>query len=207
MLPGKWREQQRPRRDVKIGQVEEFSRQLASVADMDEVLATTLHACREVFSGTAVFVMLLDETGERLYTVASARLPGFGRRLGGAGWRGADRRGRGAEAAGPRDAYGPRAFVRARARTPRAATEAAGENESSGCRVCTTSRARSSTPMLAHRKLVGVLCLQSEVPGAFQAADECVVSILANQVAMAMASLPSVRDRAGGAAVGRAAHA
>jgi hypothetical protein len=45
------------------------------------------------------------------------------------------------------------------------------------------------TPMLAHRRLVGVLCLQSEQPGAFQAADECVVGILASQVAMALATL------------------
>jgi class 3 adenylate cyclase len=45
------------------------------------------------------------------------------------------------------------------------------------------------TPMLAYRRLVGMLCLQSEVPGAFQAADECVAGILANQVAMAMATL------------------
>ena len=45
------------------------------------------------------------------------------------------------------------------------------------------------TPMLAHRELVGVLCLQSDIPGTFQSADECVAGILANQVAMAMAAL------------------
>jgi adenylate cyclase len=45
------------------------------------------------------------------------------------------------------------------------------------------------TPMLAHRQLVGVLCLQSETPGAFQSSDECVTSILANQVAMIMVSM------------------
>ena len=44
-------------------------------------------------------------------------------------------------------------------------------------------------PMLAYRQLVGVLCLQSEQPGAFQSADECVVGILANQVAMALTAL------------------
>ncbi len=41
-------------------------------------------------------------------------------------------------------------------------------------------------PMLAARKLVGVICLQSHEAGAFQAADECVVGIMANQVALAM---------------------
>jgi adenylate cyclase len=34
-----------------------------------------------------------------------------------------------------------------------------------------------------------VICLQSHEPGAFQAADECVVGILASYVAMAMAAL------------------
>jgi hypothetical protein len=45
--------------------------------------------------------------------------------------------------------------------------------------------------MLAHRKLIGMLCMQSESPGAFQSADECVASILASQVGMAMAAMPS----------------
>jgi hypothetical protein len=47
------------------------------------------------------------------------------------------------------------------------------------------------TPMLAHRQLVGMLCLQSETPGAFQSADECVAGILASQTAMALTGLPS----------------
>jgi len=43
--------------------------------------------------------------------------------------------------------------------------------------------------MLAYHQLVGVLCLQSPQPGAFQAIDECVAGIIANQTAMAMAML------------------
>jgi hypothetical protein len=43
--------------------------------------------------------------------------------------------------------------------------------------------------MLAARRLVGVLALQSEAVGAFQAADECLVGIMASQVAMAMTAL------------------
>jgi hypothetical protein len=50
------------------------------------------------------------------------------------------------------------------------------------------------TPMLAHRKLVGMLCFQSDALGAFQAADECVASIVASHVGMAMAGL--LRDDA-----------
>jgi putative methionine-R-sulfoxide reductase with GAF domain len=44
-------------------------------------------------------------------------------------------------------------------------------------------------PMLAYHQLEGVLCLQSERPGAFQAADECVAGILANQAAVVIATV------------------
>jgi hypothetical protein len=45
------------------------------------------------------------------------------------------------------------------------------------------------TPMLASRQLVGVLALESESAGAFQAADECLAGIMASQVAMAIAAV------------------
>jgi len=62
------------------------------------------------------------------------------------------------------------------------------------------------TPMLAHRKLVGVICMQSHEPGAFQAADECVVGILATQVAMTIAALGVIeRPAAAPAPLGPAA--
>ena len=52
-------------------------------------------------------------------------------------------------------------------------------------------------PMLAARQLVGVICLQSHEPGAFQATDEAVMGIVASQVAVAMARLkPAAAPRA-----------
>jgi hypothetical protein len=53
----------------------------------------------------------------------------------------------------------------------------------------TSIQSQLIVPMLAFRQLVGVICLQSHETGAFKAADESVVGILANQVAMAMAQL------------------
>jgi len=44
-------------------------------------------------------------------------------------------------------------------------------------------------PMLTQRQLVGVLCLQSNLAGAFVASDECVAGILASQVAASLAAL------------------
>ena len=65
-------------RDLKIERVEEFSRRFAEASDMDEVLSTTLTACAELLGYPHVFVMLVDESGERLYTVASTGFPSSG---------------------------------------------------------------------------------------------------------------------------------
>jgi putative methionine-R-sulfoxide reductase with GAF domain len=189
LLPGNWPEQgPPPRRDVKIGQVEEFSVQLASVGDMDELLATTLRVCQELLGYPHVFVMLLDETGERLYTVASNGFPSSGA--------GSEvRMGEGliglaaARKQSVRVTHMGRdvSYSHAALQSP---VSAAGAVE----RVIPLPhlhavQSQLVAPMLAHRKLVGMICLQSESPGAFQSADECVASILASQVAMAMAAM------------------
>ncbi len=154
---------------------------------MDDVLATTLHTCRETFSGTAVFVMLLDETGERLYTVASDGFPASG--AGSEVRVGDGLIGMAAERKQPvRVTHMGRELSYAHAANATSGEEAQAERVIGLPRLHQV-QSQVVAPMLAHRKLVGVLGLQSEVPGAFQAADECVVSILANQVAMAMAAM------------------
>ena len=177
------------RRDVKIERVEEISRQLAGVEDMEELLSTTLHACTELLGFRHVFVMLLDETGERLYTVASTGFASSGT---------------GSEVRVGEGLIGVAAERRQAVRVTHmnrelfyshAARKSAGTDENGRLeQVIPLPRLQSMqsqlvAPMLAYRQLVGMLCLQSEQPGAFQAADECVVGILANQVAMALTAL------------------
>jgi GAF domain-containing protein/pyridoxamine 5'-phosphate oxidase-like protein len=189
LLPGNWPEHgPPPRRDVKISQVEEFSSQLASVGDMDELLATTLRACEELLGYPHVFVMLLDETGERLYTVASAGFPSSGA---------------GSEVRMGEGLIGVAAERKQSVRVTHMGREVsyshAVQNSAIGGpgaveRVIPlphlhAAQSQLVAPMLAHRKLVGMLCLQSETPGAFQSGDECVASILASQVAMSMATM------------------
>ena len=81
----------------------------------------------------------------------------------------AHRRRGGAEAVGARHAHEPRALVLARGtRSPRRARAGGASSGSSRCRSLHAAQSQLVAPMLAHRKLVGVLCLQSEAPGAFQ---------------------------------------
>jgi putative methionine-R-sulfoxide reductase with GAF domain len=177
-----------PRRDVKIERVEEFTRHIADVEDMDELLSTMLRACAELLGYDHVFVMLVDETGERLYTVASAGFPSSGA--------GSEVRiGEGLIGVAAERHQSVRVTHMGRELSySQAAREAAGGERGGIEQEIALPRLQSVqsqlvTPMLAHRQLVGVLCLQSDMPGAFQAADECVAGILANQVAMAMTTL------------------
>jgi adenylate cyclase len=187
LVPGDWPEQGSPaRRDVNIMQVEEFSSELASIDDMDDLLATALRACEQLLRCPHAFVMLVDETGERLYTVASSGFPVSG--------------------AGSEVHIGEGLIGVAAARKQSVRVTHMGRERSYSQASLQATRTGSAerviplpqlhavqsqlvAPMLAHRKLIGVLCLQSEAPGAFQSADECVASILASQIAMAMTTL------------------
>jgi signal transduction protein with GAF and PtsI domain len=151
---------------------------------MDEVISTTLKACTELLEYPHVFVMFVDESGERLYTVASAGFPSSGA---------------GSELTVGEGLIGIAAARHQSVRVTHMGRELsyshAAQRESGTIeQVIPLPRLQSMqsmmvTPMLAHRALVGMLCLQSERPGAFQAADECVVGILASQVAMALSAL------------------
>jgi adenylate cyclase len=177
------------RRDVKIERVEEFSRHIADVDDMEELLSTMLRACAELLGYDHVFVMLVDETGERLYTVASAGFPSSGT--------GSEVRiGEGMIGVAAERHQSVRVTHMGRELSySHAARESAGGGSGGSLeQVIPLPRLQAVqsqlvTPMLAYRQLVGVLCMQSETPGAFQSADECVTAILANQVAMALTAL------------------
>lgn len=187
-VPGKTLEPD-ARRDGKLEHAEEASRQLADAADMDALLQSLLRACTDTLGYPHVFVMLLDETGERLYTVASAGFPtsGAGSEV---------RVGEGMIGVAAARRMPVRVSNMARERSyAHAVQEAAGLEERGAIEEVIplpwlhTVQSQLVVPMLAQHRLAGVLCLQSEQPGAFQAADECVAAILTNQVATAMSLL------------------
>ena len=188
MLPTAAEADGSPRRNVDIEKVQQLSARLANVADMDELLTEMLRGCRDYLGYSHAFVMLLDESGERLYTVASTGFPSSGA--------GSEvRMGQGliGVAAANRQTVRVTHMSRDRSYT-QAVRESAVLDSTPVEQVIPLPHLPSVesqlvTPMLAYHQLVGVLCLQSEKPGAFQAPDECVTAILANQVAVAMAIL------------------
>jgi putative methionine-R-sulfoxide reductase with GAF domain len=182
-----------PARVLNIEKVEAFSRTVAEAQDLEELLQGTLRACQELLDYQHAFIMLVDETGERLYTVASA-----GYSTSGAGSEVLIGEGIIGLAAARRQSIRVTNMTRDLAYSH--AARAAATREDNGQRieeiiplpVLPTAQSQLVTPMLAFRGVVGVIALQSEAVGAFQAADECLVGIMANQVAMAMAALGAV---------------
>lgn len=177
-----------PRRNVKLDRMEALSRHLATIDDMEELFSATLSACNELFGYRHAFIMLLDETGERLYTVVSNGYPASGA---------------GSEVLLGSGLIGLAAARRQSVRVTQMARDLLYSHATNMSRppedmeqviplpVLPSIQSQLVTPMLAHRDVVGVLCFQSENPGAFQADDEYVIGILANQVAMALVALRS----------------
>lgn len=188
MLPTAACPEDPPRRDVKIEQVQQLSGRLANVADMDELFSTMLDGCTSLLGYPHAFVMLLDETGERLYTVASSGFPSSGA--------GSEvRMGQGLIGVAAANRQSVRVTHMSRDRSYTHAVQESGVFDPTPMEQVIplphlpSVESQLVTPMLAYHELVGVLCFQSERTGAFQAADECVAAILANQVAVAMATL------------------
>jgi adenylate cyclase len=190
-----------PRRIVNLEKVEAFSARVASIEDMDELLEVTLNACAELGYRHG-FVMLVDETGEKLYTVAS-----HGYTSSGAGSEVRVGEGLIGVAAARRQSVRLTQFTRDRSYS-QASREAAPDESRRAIETVIplpglpSVQSELVTPMLAYRKLVGMLCFQSPIAGAFRAEDECIVGIIANQVAMAMARLQESESAAAEAAPG-----
>ena len=175
------------RRDVDLERVSEFSKQLADAEDMEDLLETALRACRELLGNPHVFIMLVDESAESLYTVASTGFadPGTGSEV---------RMGEGliGLAAERHESVRVTHMARELSYSRAATVDERGHDgeESIPLPRLPAMQSQLVTPMLAHRQLVGVLCLQSEEAGRFRATDECIAALLANQVALALASIP-----------------
>lgn len=179
-----------PRRTVKITQLENICRRVGETDDLEQLFGVTLAACEELFGNGHAFVMLTDEACERLYTVESAGYPVSGA---------------GSEVVIGEGLIGLAAARRQTVRLTHMSRDLSyshairessrhGKGTASPERVIplpalTSIQSQLIVPMLAARELVGVICLQSHETGAFQAEDEAVVGILANQVALALTQL------------------
>ena len=173
-------------RPVAIERVQTISQEIAAAEDLDEVISIAIGACQELLEYPHAFIMLTDEPGERLYTVASA---GF------------SAPGTGSEVTIGEGVIGLAAERRQIIRLTNLARDIsyfeAARGTTSGQSLerviplpaLSAVQSQMVVPMLAQRKLVGVISVQSLEAGAFNSEDECVLGILASQVAIAIASL------------------
>jgi len=176
---------------VSLAQVEAVSQRVAAAEDLEDLLDVFLEACRDLVGCEHAFVMLADERHEQLYTVASI---GYGDS------------GTGSEIAFGDGLIGLAAARRQSVRVTHMARELryahaarlASSPDGEGAIPLPALAATQSllvTPMLSRHQVVGVVILESERIGAFQSADECLVGILASQVASTMTLLVSGHDR------------
>ncbi|MEZ4493220.1 MAG: GAF domain-containing protein [Dehalococcoidia bacterium] len=173
--------------NVQLERVMAYSTKLADAGDMEEVLDTAMAACAELLGNPHVFIMLLDESGESLYTVASTGYAdsGMGSEV---------RLGVGLVGLAAERRQSVRVTNMGRelsySRATRVDDRIGVDEDDIPLPSLPAIQSQLATPMLAAHSLVGMICLQSEQSGRFQSDDECIVAILANQVAMALTSMP-----------------
>ena len=176
---------------VDLARVEAVSLRIAAAEDLDDLLQLFLEACRDLVGCDHAFVMLADERREQLYTVASI---GYGDS------------GTGSEIAFGEGLIGLAAARRQSVRVTHMTRELRyaqasripappSGDEEIALPALDATQSQLVTPMLSRHQIVGVVILESERIGAFQSADECLVGIIASQVAGAMTLLGAGHDR------------
>lgn len=175
-----------------LARVASSTRAIAEAADLDELLATLLDAIAALGGETAL-VLFVDESGERLYTVAS---------------RGYEDRGVGSEVGFGEGAIGVAArdrrpmriqtlgnalnYARAARRRTALAGEAVGREI--GLPGLPDAQSQLAVPLLAGGELVGVVCAEHTTVSAFDSVVEDAVVALAASAATRFLALRAVDD-------------
>lgn len=167
-----------------------FADELSAATDVDDLIARALEAIEQAFGFPHAMLLVLDETGERLYTVASRGYASSGVgsevRLG---------EGHIGVAAARRQSIlsqnllKERAYAEAvRQRAARAGAEGDLTQEIPLPGLPETL-SQLVVPILSLGRLIGALCLQSETAGFFRSEHEDVMNVAAGQLGMAMSLL------------------
>ena len=172
-----------------LAHVERLTEQLAASLDLDSLLETALTGLAERFGYSHAFVMIPEETGRRLYTIAS---------------RGYDASGVGSEVSLGDGMLGVAAERRTIVRTTsmtrdlvfsravRSAVEQSGTGhleQEIPLPGLPHLESQVVAPLEAHGELHGILCVQSDEVGSFMVDDERVIQIAARHLAASMATL------------------
>ncbi len=175
---------------LDLTKVDIISRRITSAATVDDLLTRSLEVLAQEFGYEHSFIMLLDETGKRLYTVASQGYEesGVGSEVMlGEGVLGvaAERRTTVSLANVPSDLTYSRTVRSGFERTD-SAHRIEAEIALPGL---ATVYSQHVVPLEARDHLLGVLCFESDQPGAFRMVDDFVFHLAARELALALTLL------------------
>jgi adenylate cyclase len=195
--------------DGRVLHLAKLSGRIARCPDLDSLLEATLGGLDELFGYRHSLLMLVDETGERLYTIASHGYDTEG--VGSEVRMGEGVIGMVAERAETMRVGNLRQML-AYARTVRRIYEARG-GEAPGREIPLPGLARAESqvavPAMVLGQVVGVLAIESETRLAFQVDDEALLAVVGTLVASAIeidwAHERAAGDGAGGDVASRAA--
>jgi adenylate cyclase len=173
-----------------LHQLNEYTRQLTSCRDLDGLMTTALEQLSTIYGYDHAFVMVRDEEGRRLYTLASRGFP-----VSGVGSEVAMGEGLIGKAAERRLPMRCTSFLREQTLS-RAVREEFAQGGDHGLLEreiplpgLPNALSHLMVPLIAHDDLLGVLCLQSEMPGRFLSNDERVMELAGRHLALSMAML------------------
>lgn len=173
-----------------------FSRRIAACPDLDSLYSGALQALEEVFGYPHSFLLLPDEDGQRLFTIASRGYAASGvgsEVMLGEGLLGVAARRRTIV----RNTNLARDLLMSRA--VRTSVEVQGDTAALGREISLPGLpsviSQLVVPLVAQDQLLGLLCLQSPRPGRFLAKDAQLVEIAARHLASSLAWLQAEADR------------
>jgi adenylate cyclase len=178
-----------------LPQIEEFTARVVACSGLESIINVSLDALAALFGYDHSFLMMPDEDAKRLFTLASR---GFGESgIGSEAWIGEGILGLAAER---REIARITNFSRdvVYSNAVRSTLSRRGEDSLLEREIALPGlpqvESQLVVPLVTHERLLGILCLQSEVPGQFLSDDERVVRIAAQQIAASMALLERVEN-------------
>jgi adenylate cyclase len=170
--------------DATAGRLAELVGRLSRCADLDTVVGTTLDGLAELFGFEHSLLLLLDEDGKRLYTIASHGFDAEG--VGSEVAVGEGIVGMAAARATPLRIGNLRQMAKYSRSVRRSYEAAAGPAQEIPMPALGRVQSRVAVPAMVLGQVVGVLTVESDHVVAFTAADEAVLSVVAALVGQAI---------------------
>jgi predicted pyridoxine 5'-phosphate oxidase superfamily flavin-nucleotide-binding protein len=170
--------------DATAAQLAELVGRLSRCADLDTLVGTTVDGLADLFGFEHSLLLLLDEDGKRLYTIASHGFDAEG--VGSEVAVGEGIVGMAAARATPLRLGNLRQMAKYSRTVRRSYEEAAGPGQEIPMPALGRVQSRVAVPAMVLGQVVGVLTVESDQVVAFTAADEAVLSVVAALVGQAI---------------------